>query len=479
MGRDREVDPHAVSMGAPIALVDCNNFYASCERVFQPKLRGKPVVVLSNNDGCVIARSNEAKALGVVMGAPWHLCRESFVKAGIVVRSSNYTLYGDMSARVMRVLSGFTPNLEIYSIDEAFLSFAGFDTRLESHARDLRGTVQQWTGIPVSVGIAPTKTLAKVANRIAKKTASTGGVCLLLSPEAQTDALARLQLTDLWGIARRLDERLRAIGITTPLELRDADPRLIRERFSVVLERMVLELRGVACLDLEEVASARKSLIASRSFSRPIETRHELEEAVSVYAARAAEKMRRQNLATANIAVWIETNSFKRSDRQYSASKSVRLPVATADTGKLIAAAVKALGVIFKPGYRYKKAGVTFIELVAADRVQAGLFDRPDSARSMARMSAIDALNSRYGRGAVAFGTAGELAQKGRLWGRIQRRLRLSEQSPAKDKWRPAVVPGLRDCALGVTEGARSPTAVTSSARRKIQAAAARGKGSK
>ena len=222
-----------------------------------------------------------------------------------------------------------------------------------------------------------------------------------------------MELTDLWGIARRLDEHLRAIGITTPPELRDADPRLIRERFSVVLERLVLELRGVACLDLEEVASARKSLIASRSFGRPIETRHELEEAVSAYAARAAEKMRRQNLATANIAVWIETNSFKPTDRQYSASKSIRLPVATADTGKLIAAAVKALGVIFKSGYRYKKAGVTFIELVGADQVQAGLFDRPDNARSMARMSAIDALNTRYGRGAVAFGTDGEK----QVWG--------------------------------------------------------------
>jgi DNA polymerase V len=240
-------------MAAPIAVVDCNNFCASCERVFQPKLRGKPVVVLSNNDGCVIARSNEAKALGVVMGAPWHLCQESFDRAGIVVRSSNYALYGDMSARVMRILSGFTPNLEIYSIDEAFLSPAGFETRLESYAHDLRGTVQQWTGIPVSVGIAPTKMLAKAANRFAKKNPLSGGVSLLLSEEAQRDALAGMELTDLWGIARRLAERLRAIGITTPLTLRDADPRLIRERFSVVLERMVLELRGIACLDLEEM----------------------------------------------------------------------------------------------------------------------------------------------------------------------------------------------------------------------------------
>src|ERR1700722_12451376 len=211
-------------MAAPIALVDCNNFYASCERVFQPKLRGLPVVVLSNNDGCVIARSNEAKALGVVMGAPWHLCRESFAKAGIVVRSSNYTLYGDMSARVMRVLSSFTPNLEIYSIDEAFLSFAGFEAKLEAHARDLRRTVQQWTGIPVSVGIAPTKTLAKVANRFAKKDADRGGVCLLLGAASQTELLGRMELTDLWGVAGRLAQRLKALGIHTPLDLRGADP---------------------------------------------------------------------------------------------------------------------------------------------------------------------------------------------------------------------------------------------------------------
>jgi DNA polymerase V len=408
VGCDREVDPHAVIVGAPIALVDCNNFYASCERVFQPRLRGLPVVVLSNNDGCVIARSNEAKALGVEMGAPWHLCRESFRKTGVVVRSSNYTLYGDMCARVMRVLSNFTPNLEIYSIDEAFLSFAGFEARCETHARELRRTVQQWTGIPVSVGIAPTKTLAKVANRLAKKDADAGGVRLLLGEQSQRDALGRLELTDLWGIAGRLAERLRAIGIMTPLELRDADSRLIRERFSVVLERMVLELRGIACLGLEEVTPDRKSLVASRSFGRPVETRHELEEAVSVYTARAAEKMRRQNLATASIAIWIQTNSFKPGERQYSASKAVRLPVATADTGKLIAAATAGLGIIFKSGYRYKKAGVTFLDLVAADRVQGGLFDRPDDARSIRRMRALDQLNARFGRGTVGFGTAGE-----------------------------------------------------------------------
>jgi DNA polymerase V len=395
-------------MGAPIALVDCNNFYASCERVFQPKLRGKPVVVLSNNDGCVIARSNEAKALGIEMGAPWHLSKDRFRKAGVVVRSSNYTLYGDMSGRVMRVLADFTPNLEIYSIDEAFLGLNGFELRLEAHARELRQTVLQWTGIPVSVGIAPTKTLAKVANRLAKKDPTSGGVRWLLDEASQREALAKLELTDLWGIARRLAERLHAIGITTPLELRDADHRLIRERFSVVLERMVMELQGVACIGLEEVTPDRKSLVASRSFGQAVETRAGLEEAVSIYTARAAEKMRRQNLATASLAVWVETNSFKPNERQYNASKAVRLPVATADTGKLVAAATAALRIIFKPGYRYKKAGVTFLDLVPAGQVQGALFDRPDDARSVKRMRAIDALNTRYGRGTISFGTAGE-----------------------------------------------------------------------
>jgi DNA polymerase V len=226
-------------------------------------------------------------------------------------------------------------------------------------------------------------------------------VCLIEA--SQREALARIELTDLWGITRRLAARLNAIGIVTPLELRDANHRLIRGRFSVVLERMVLELRGVACIGLEEVSPDRKSLIASRSLDR--RSKHGV---VSMYTARAAEKMRRQNLATANFAVWIETNSFKPEQRQYSASKAVRLPVATADTGKLIAAVMVALGMIFKPGYRYKKAGVTFLDLVPAGRVQRGLFDQPDDVRSVGRMYAIDQLNARFGRGTIGFGAAGE-----------------------------------------------------------------------
>lgn len=394
-------------MSKPFALVDCNNFYASCERVFQPELRGKPVVVLSNNDGCVIARSNEAKALGVEMGAPWHLCRERFARDGVIVRSSNYTLYGDMSGRVMKALSGFTPDLEIYSIDEAFLSLAGFEKRLEPHARALRETVMQWTGIPVSVGIAPTKILAKVANRFAKKDAQTGGVLVLNDEPSQEAALGRMELTDLWGVAGRIAARLRALGITTPLELKRADPRFIRERFSVVMERMVLELRGVSCLALEQVVPDRKNIICSRSFGRAIESRTEMEEAVSTYAARAAEKMRRQKLATANLVVFLETNSFRQQDAQYHASQTVRLQVGTADTANIIRAALSGLAIIWRSGYRYKKAGVMLLDLVPASRVQPALFDRPDDQRSLSRMRALDMLNSRFGRDTVTLGATG------------------------------------------------------------------------
>lgn len=394
-------------MASPIALVDCNNFYASCERVFQPALRGQPVVVLSNNDGCVIARSNEAKALGIGMGDPWHLKKAQFEKSGVIVRSSNYTLYGDMSGRVMRTLAGFTPDMEMYSIDEAFLSFAGFESRLEPHARSLRETVQQWTGIPVSVGIAPTKLLAKVANRVAKKTPATGGVLSLMETSAQLAALGQLGLTDLWGVAKRLAARLEEIGINTPTALRAADPRFVRERLGVIGERMVLELRGIPCLRLEHVMPDRKSIVASRSFGRPVESRQELEEAVATYAARAAEKMRRQNLATANLLVFVQTNRFKPSERQYAGQHTVQLPVASADTGRLLAAARWAVGKIWRQGYRYKKAGVMLLDPVPSRNVQCGLFHATDDAKSKARMAALDALNARFGRGTVSYATSG------------------------------------------------------------------------
>jgi DNA polymerase V len=398
-------------MSGPVALIDCNNFYVSCERVFQPKLRGRPVVVLSNNDGCVIARSNEAKALGIAMGAPWHLHRECFEKAGVIVRSSNYTLYGDMSARVMNVLSEFTPELEIYSIDEAFLGMGGFSAQLEddleAHARKLRATVRQWTGIPVSVGIAPSKTLAKVANHIAKRDEKHGGAVLLLDEAAQDQALARVELTDLWGIAGRLAANLDLLGIMTPLALKQADPRFIRERLGVVVERLVLELRGVSCLDLERHTPDRKSIMASRSFGRPITTLTEMQEAVAAYTMRAAERMRRQALATAHLAVFIETNRFKPGERQHFGSKPVQLPVATSDSAKLIRAARAGIVALWRPGCRYKKAGVLLLDLHPANQVQEGLFDRKDAGRRITLMRTLDKLNSRYGRNTLTFAAAG------------------------------------------------------------------------
>ena len=393
-------------MARPVALVDCNNFYASCERLFQPSLRGVPIVVLSNNDGCVIARSNEAKALGIGMGDPWHLVKHRHAGSGIVVRSSNYTLYGDLSARVMRVLSDFTPELEVYSIDEAFLGFGGFEGRLEAHARQLRATVLQWTGIPVSVGIAPTKTLAKVANRTAKADPASGGICALLTHEAQEAALGRLELTDLWGVAGRLAERLRAIGIATPLQLRDADPQVVRLSTSVVVERMVHELRGLPCLDLERHSPDRKSIMATRSFGRPVALRREMEEAVASHTARAAEKMRRQGLATASLIVFAHTNRHRPDQPQYGGIWPVQLTVATADTGRLTRAAMFGLDCIWRDGFLYKKAGVVFPTLIKAGAVQGSLFLHPDDPRSTALMASIDALNRRYGRGTVATGTA-------------------------------------------------------------------------
>jgi DNA polymerase V len=406
MGR-HQAQHQGVVMPSPLALVDCNNFYASCERVFQPDLRGKPIVVLSNNDGCVIARSNEAKALGIPMGEAWHICRQRMPTAGIVVRSSNYTLYGDMSARVMRILADQAPDIEIYSIDEAFLDLRGFEHRLQDHARDIRATVLQWTGIPVSVGIAPTKTLAKLANRLAKKDPAAGGVRQLLTAVEQEEALGSVALTHLWGLADRMAARLSAIGIETPLQLRDADPRFVREKISVVIERMIYELRGIPCIQLEHVTPDKKSIMSSRSFGELVRTREGLEEAVATYTARAAEKMRRQGLATSSLSVFAHTNPFRAGDPQYSGSRTIELPVATADTAKLSAGAMIALRALWRPGFLYKKAGVVLLDLRPAALVQGDLWTAPDTAARKRLMSVMDTLNLQHGRDTVSFAVSG------------------------------------------------------------------------
>ncbi len=389
-----------------IALVDCNNFYASCERLFQPRLRDRPVVVLSNNDGCVIARSNEAKALGIGMGDPWHLNKDKFDRHGVVVRSSNYTLYGDISARVVTVLRGFTPELEVYSIDEAFLSFEGFADPM-AHARKLRGTVLQWTGIPVSVGIAPTKTLAKVANRLAKKGEGRDGVFMLTHQHEQIAALEKLDLTDLWGVAGRLAKRLAELGIHTPLQLRDADPGILRQRLGVVVQRLALELRGTPCHEMALSVPDNKTILASRSFGRAVTERSEFEESVASHIARAAEKLRRQKLTAGAVMVFAQTNQFRTQDRQYSASRTIALPVASADTLVLTNAALRAAGCIWREGFRYKKAGITLLELGSASKVQGDLWTPADTPRQRALMQAMDRINAEHGRDTMRLAVSG------------------------------------------------------------------------
>lgn len=391
-------------MAHPIALVDCNNFYASCERLFQPQLRNRAVIVLSNNDGCVVARSNEAKALGIRMGEPWHLCKS---KKGVIAFSSNYTLYGDLSARVMTVLKTFTPNLEIYSIDEAFLSFEGFEPIIVPHARALRNAVLQWTGIPVSVGIAPTKTLAKVASRTAKMHPEREGVSALMTETEQTDALMTMALTDLWGVAGRMERRLAHIGITTPLELRDADPKRVRQELGVVMERMVLELRGTPCHQLVECNPANKQIVCSRSFGESVTTLQGLEEAVASFTERAATKLRLQNLNATRIGVFAHTNPFKPNEPQYGDSLSIALPVATADTARLLRAARWLTNKIWRDGYRFKKAGVELSDLTPSASLQADLWAAPDSERRKSLMRAVDRINADHGRGTLRYAMTG------------------------------------------------------------------------
>lgn len=311
-----------------------------------------PLVVLSNNDGCVIARSNEAKALGITMGEPWHMVRERLGTKIPRMRSSNYTLCGDMSACVMRILADFTPDLELYSIDEAFLGLAGFELQLEKRRPALRQRVLQWTGIPVSVGIAAPKTLAKVANYRAKKDQACAGVCMLFDDAAIDAELGRLPLTDIWGIAGRLARRLTDIGITSPLALKQTDARFIRERFSVTLERTVRELQGIPCIAFEEAPPDRKAIMASRPHGdgppRDGGGRRQLR-------IRAAEKMRRQDLAAGRVMVFVQTNPFRPQDAQYARERMIALPVATADTAIIIAGAQPALGTIWRSSFTTRR----------------------------------------------------------------------------------------------------------------------------
>ena len=389
------------------ALVDCNNFYASCERVFNPRLEGKPIVVLSNNDGCVVARSNEAKALGIGMGVPEFQIRPMLRAHHVQVFSSNYTLYGDLSQRVMETLEQFCPDLEVYSIDEAFLSLVGFERRnLTDYGQQIRQTVKQWTGIPVSVGIAETKTLAKIANRVAKRTPDMGGVCDLLACPDRDALLGRIAVEDVWGIGPNHAHMLTQHGITTAFQLRRVDDQWIRKRMGIVGLRLVMELRGVSCLDLEQCPAPKQSLTCSRAFGKLISTLGEMEEAVSVYTSRVAEKLRRERLAATVLTVCLTTNEFKEGP-QYSNALTLNLSVVTDTTSDLIKSALHGIRTIYRDGYLYKKAGVMLTGLVPVSQTQADLFDDRDRRKSMRLMSALDAINDRWGADTLHYASSG------------------------------------------------------------------------
>lgn len=388
------------------ALVDCNNFYASCERVFQPALNKKPVVVLSNNDGCVVARSNEAKALGIPMGALWHHYKELCETNNVAVFSSNYALYGDMSQRVMDCLSTFTPDVEVYSIDEAFLGLDSFGHRaLIEYASQMRRTVRQWTGIPVSIGLGPTKTLAKVANHVAKKRTKTG-VFDLCDRAAQDDILPTISVQDIWGIGSRWGARLNALGIQTAADLRDTKPQTIGKALNVVGERIVLELRGTACLSLE-TPEPKKQIMCSRSFGYGVTAKSELLEAVSSYAARAAEKLRFQDSRAGGVYVFLQTNRFRVQAPQYQGNRTYTFSHPTSDTREIIHAARQGIGSLYRSGFTYKKCGLMLLDISSAETHQPDLFAPVDYQQPEKLMNLVDRLNGRMGQNTLFFAAQG------------------------------------------------------------------------
>lgn len=390
------------------ALVDCNNFYVSCERVFNPALRGRPVVVLSNNDGCAVSRSQEAKDLGIKMGAPWFQIKHLATSHGLVACSSNYALYGGLSARVMRILREMAPRQEVYSIDESFLDLTGI-AQPEPLAHAMRARVLQWTRIPVCVGMASTKTRAKLANHVAKKTPRVNGVFNLerLSPAQQSSLFGKIEVGAVWGVGYRLKARLTAMGITTVRDLRDCPPERIREEFGVVLARTVSELQGVSCLELEEISPRKQQIMCSRSFGELITRYQDLREAVVHHATQAGEKLRNEGSAAAGVHVFVRSNPFREGDVQYSGSRFIALPTPTQDSRKLVAAAVAGLEDMFVPGINYKKAGVMLTNLVDQGTQQDDLFNATDTDSSRRLMTTVDTLNKRHGSGTVFYASAG------------------------------------------------------------------------
>lgn len=392
------------------ALVDVNSFYASCETIFRPDLQGRPVVVLSNNDGCIIARSAEAKKLGIKMGDPYFKCKDYFRQQGVVCFSSNYELYADMSNRVMTTLEEMCPRVEIYSIDEAFCDLTGVRNCrvLEEFGRELKDTVYRNTRLPVGVGIAQTKTLAKLANHAAKTWKATGGVVDLSNVERQRKLMALLPVDEVWGVGRRISKKLEAMGIKTVLQLADTDIRFIRKHFNVVLERTVRELRGEPCLGLEEFAPVKQEIVCSRSFGERITDYHEMRQAICLYASRAAEKLRGEHQYCRFISAFVKTSPFALNEPYYGNSTSVKLLTPTQDSRDIITAATKCLDAIWRDGHRYQKAGVMLGDFYSQGVAQLNLFD--DNAprqNSEKLMEVLDHLNAKDGRGTLYFAGQG------------------------------------------------------------------------
>ena len=414
------------------ALIDASNFYVSCERVFRPSLNGRPVIVLSSNDGCAIARSNEAKALGIKMGAPWFQIQQLEEDAGLVALSANFALYGDMSNRMMSVAAGLGPTQEIYSIDESFIGLEGVCGDLTRRSHAIRARILQWTGIPCGVGIGPTKTLAKLANHIAKTAERKPGsypeslaiVCNLETlPASDQDALlAATDVGEVWGVGRRIGQQLNAVGVKTVLDLARLSPSVVRSRWSVMLERTVRELQGEPCISLEEAPAAKQQIACTRSFGHPVTELPALTEAVSEFASRAAHKLRRQSGLAGQLLVFAHTSPFRPGPRF---SRSVVMPLRrpTADTRLLVQAAVMGITQIYQPGFQLSKAGVMLLDLMPDTVCQGELNFEPEDAKDKTRlMIAFDAINDRFGRGTIHMGNAG-VQDANRSWGMRQERL--------------------------------------------------------
>ena len=379
------------------ALVDCESFYASCERVFRPDLKNIPIVVLSNNDGCVIARSTEAKKMGIAMGVPWFKVRELFLKQNGQVFSSNFTFYGDMSARVMNILEGFVPRVEIYSIDEAFLDLDSLkeNYNLYDFGCHIRSIVRQWTGIPVRIGIAPNKTLSKIAINEIKRTNQPTSVMYLSTEKQIEEALKHTPVHKVWGVGRRLTNHLNNAGILTALDLANVNPRNIRKQFSVVLERTVRELKGERCLDLDDDISSKKQIVVSRSFGERVSDLKTLKPIVSNFAVRAAEKLRYERRKCSQISVFVRTSPFNQNKPQHSGIKTIELFSPTNDTRDILAATKKGLLPIFKSGYDYAKAGIILNRFSDETIRQQLLFKDPDSLKENTKfMRYIDKMNA-------------------------------------------------------------------------------------